>query len=86
MYKDFARAFRSWRDSTSRLKMLQASYLAIGVTSLVVAGLISLLNRSAGEVVLIVSKISFLTFIVNATLSSFLPTADPKDTKANKNK
>ena len=86
MYKDFARAFRTWRDNASRFKMLQSSYLVIGIVSLVVAGLISLLNQSVGQAILAVSGVSFLTLIVNATLSSFLPTADPKDTKANKNK
>jgi class 3 adenylate cyclase len=79
------RQVRERRD----LKLLQISYFLIGVLSLLVAGLIGLVNQSVGVGILIVPLIVFTALSLNIVawaliklaLDTFLPPARGKKRK-----
>ena len=73
MEENIAKIIKAWRENYTQFQRLQICYVIVGVVSLVFAGLITLLNQAAGQSILIISKISFLTFLINAVVNSFLP-------------
>ena len=85
MEKDFEKVVSFWKNRFTQFQRLQLVYLLLLILSLVVAGLISLLNQPAGHAVLIVSKISGLALVANSVVNSFLPREDkPKATSKRK--
>lgn len=85
MEKDFEKVVSFWKNRFTQFQRLQLVYLLLLILSLVVAGLISLLNQPAGHVVLIVSKISGLALVANSVVNSFLLREDkPKATSKRK--
>ncbi len=73
MEKDFEKVVSFWKNRFTQFQRLQVVYLLLLILSLVVAGLISLLNQPAGYTVLIVSKISGVALVTNSVVNSFLP-------------
>lgn len=77
MEKDFEKAVSFWQKRFTQFQRLQIVYVVILVLSLVAAGLISLLNQPAGQMILLVSKISGTALVTNSVVHSFLP-REPK--------
>lgn len=73
MEENITKISRAWRQNYNQFQRLQICYVSIALVSVVLAGLITLLNQSAGQTILIVTKVSLLTFVMNAVLNSFLP-------------
>ena len=73
MEENIAKIIKTWRENYTQFQHLQICYVITGIISLVLAGLITLLNQTVGQSILVVSKISFLTFLINAMVNSFLP-------------
>lgn len=76
MNKNLEKMTNFWKNRFTQFQRLQIVYGVLLILSLVVAGLISLLNQSAGHVVLVVSKISGLALVTNSVVNSFLPHED----------
>lgn len=73
MEENITKISRAWRQNYNQFQRLQICYVSIALVSVVLAGLITLLNQSAGQTILVVTKVSLLTFVMNAVLNSFLP-------------
>lgn len=73
MEKSLSRIFNFWQNQFTQFQRLQIVYIITLILSLVVAGLISLLNQTAGQAVLLVSKVSGMALVANSVVNSFLP-------------
>lgn len=65
MIKVLTDSLRSWIVSTDTFTKLQHSYVALSLTSLVIAGLISLINYDLGQSLLFISLMLILIFVAN---------------------
>lgn len=66
------KALIDWNKTTNERQKLQHSYLVIIVVATLIAGLISLLDSSSGQDLLVVSVAAIGIFLANALLWSFL--------------
>ena len=72
MFNALYNALIDWNKSNNERQKLQHTYLVIIVVAVLIAGLVSLLDSSSGQDLLIVSVASIGIFLANALLWSFL--------------
>ena len=73
MEKDLNKALNFWQTRFTQFQRLQIVYGITLILSLVTTGLISLLNQTAGQAILLVSKVSGIALVTNSVINSFLP-------------
>lgn len=65
-------ALLEWnRTATDRMKM-QHLYLSIAIIALVVAGVVSLIDRTTGQDILVVTVVALAVYLLNAVLWALL--------------
>lgn len=67
---------QKWNENYDNRAKLQSVYLAISISTLVIAGIVGLLNHDLGQNILLISLVAFVVFLVNsvtwALLQSFV--------------
>lgn len=72
MFNALYNALLEWNRTASDREKMQHLYLAIAVCSLIVAGVVSLIDRSTGQDILIVTTLSLAIYLTNAVLWALL--------------
>ncbi len=67
---------QKWNENYDNGAKLQSVYLAISISTLIIAGIVGLLNHDLGQNTLLISLVAFVVFLVNsvtwALLQSFV--------------
>lgn len=66
MYKLFIKSLHEWNATKDALSKLQGAYIFVAVVAMVGAGLVSLLNYSAGQLAVNISFLALAAFFMNA--------------------
>lgn len=72
MFSALYNALLEWNRQTSDRQKLQHVYLVITVVSVLVAGIVSLINYDTGQNLLIITAAAGVIFLVNAVLWALL--------------
>ncbi len=72
MFSALQNAIIEWNRNTNERQKLQHAYLAIAVTVLLLAGLVSLIDSQSGQDLLNVSVFAAAIFIVNTLIWSLM--------------
>ncbi|MCA9325835.1 hypothetical protein KDA23_07320 [Candidatus Saccharibacteria bacterium] len=72
MFEDFKATLTKWETTGTEREQLQMVYLVVIVVSVLVAGLLSLVNYDAGQNLLKVSGLAIVVFATNAVVWALL--------------
>ncbi len=75
-------SLKKWNNEASELVKLQYVYAVVALVSLVVAGIVTLLNREAGAFVLQITTVATVAFFANLVVWSIINTLFPAQTQA----
>lgn len=74
MYKLFIKYINKLVAGGNERKITQQSYIALSLVTVVLAGIIGLINYEVGHAVLVIAAIFFAVFLFNAVVWSLLKT------------
>lgn len=65
MYQDIIKSMRRWNSATNEREKLQHTYLTIAIATIVVSGLVSLVNVTLGRRLTVVALVAIGAFLLN---------------------
>ncbi len=65
MYQDIIKSMRRWNSATSEREKLQHTYLTIAIATILVSGLVSLVNVTLGRRLTVIALVSVGAFLLN---------------------
>lgn len=79
----FKKAFKDWSNNTNERQKIQAIFAAIAISMVMIAGLVSLLDRASGMLLLNIAYLAAVVWVVNfVTWAIYLAITTPSNTEA----